>query len=347
MFGYNRLPVPPAKIIPIISLDYPKVYEWEWIVVRILVTGGAGFIGSHFVTLLLTDYKISQNISKLTVLDDLTYASDVGRLKGVSDNLGFSFVKGSILNSELMCSLVDEHDIVFNFAAETHVDNSISSPNIFVQTNVLGVQVLINSLIGKEGKRLVHVSTDEVYGEKLSGSSTEGDILNPSSPYSGSKAAAEMLIFAAARTYGVNFIITRGSNTFGPGQFPEKIIPKFIRCAIAGEEVPVYGDGMQSREWLYATDHANGIWLAGVYTEPNMIFNIGSGVEMTNLELIAAINSIRPDFQLRKKFVVDRPGHDRRYSLNSTRASTLLNFVPQTSFLDGLKMTLQEELSKV
>ena len=314
---------------------------------RILVTGGAGFIGSHFVNFVLTSPTIGQNISKLTVLDDLTYASDLNRLNTASGDFRFSFIKGSILNSDLVSVLVEDHDLVFNFAAETHVDNSIASPNIFVQTNVLGVQILINSLIGKKGKRLVHVSTDEVYGEKLSGSSTESDILNPSSPYSASKAAAEMLIFAAARTYGLDFTITRGSNTFGPGQFPEKIIPKFIRCANAGEEVPVYGDGKQSREWIHATDHANGIWLAGNYSEPNMIFNIGSGVEMTNLELIDAINSIRPDFQLRAKFVDDRPGHDRRYSLDSSKASTLLNFVPQVSFIDGLRMTLHEELTKV
>jgi dTDP-glucose 4,6-dehydratase len=312
-----------------------------------LVTGGAGFIGSHFVNFVLTSPTISHTVSKLTVLDDLTYASELNRLNTANGDIRFSFIKGSILNSDLVSDLVDEHDLVFNFAAETHVDNSISSPNVFVQTNVLGVQVLINSLIGKKGKRLVHVSTDEVYGEKLSGSSTESDILNPSSPYSASKAAAEMLIFAAARTYGINFTITRGSNTFGPGQFPEKIIPKFIRCANAGEEVPVYGDGKQSREWLHATDHANGIWLAGNYSEPNMIFNLGSGVEMTNLELIDVINSIRPDFQLRAKFVDDRPGHDRRYSLDSSKARTLLNFVPQVSFIDGLRMTLHEELSKV
>jgi dTDP-glucose 4,6-dehydratase len=314
---------------------------------RILVTGGAGFIGSHFVNFVLTSPTIGHTVSKLTILDDLTYASDLNRLNAANGDIRFSFIKGSILNSDLVSDLVEEHDLVFNFAAETHVDNSISSPNIFVQTNILGVQVLINSLIGKKGKRLVHVSTDEVYGEKLSGSSTESDILNPSSPYSASKAAAEMLIFAAARTYGLNFTITRGSNTFGPGQFPEKIIPKFIRCANAGEEVPVYGDGKQSREWIHATDHANGIWLAGNYSEPNMIFNIGSGVEMTNLELIDAINSIRPDFQLRAKFVDDRPGHDRRYSLDSSKASTLLNFVPQVSFIDGLRMTLHEELTKV
>lgn len=346
MFGYNRLPVPPAKIMPIIGLDYLKAFVWEGISVRLLVTGGAGFIGSHFVNFVLTNPTISHDISKLTVLDDLTYASDLNRLESATGDLRFSFIKGSILNSDLLSGLVDEHDLVFNFAAETHVDNSISSPNIFVQTNVLGVQVLISSLIGKKDKRLVHVSTDEVYGEKLSGSSTESDILNPSSPYSASKAAAEMLIFAAARTYGLNYIITRGSNTFGPGQFPEKIIPKFLRCAANGEEVPVYGDGKQSREWIHASDHAYGIWLAGIYSEPNMIFNIGSGIEMTNLELIEVINSISPSFQLRAKFVDDRPGHDRRYSLDTSRASRLLNFEPQVSFMDGLRMTLNYELSK-
>jgi dTDP-glucose 4,6-dehydratase len=268
--------VPPAKIIPIIDLDYPKGCGWEGFGVRILVTGGAGFIGSHFVNFVLTSPTISHGISKLTVLDDLTYASDLSRLNEANGDLRYRFVKGSILNSELVSGLIEEHDLVFNFAAETHVDNSILSPNIFVQTNILGVQILINSLIGKEGKRLVHVSTDEVYGEKLIGSSVENDILNPSSPYSASKAAAEMLIFAAARTYGINFTITRGSNTFGTGQFPEKIIPKFIRYARDGEEVPVYGDGKQSREWLHVRDHANGIWLAGNYSESNIIFNLGS-----------------------------------------------------------------------
>jgi len=312
---------------------------------RVLVTGGAGFIGSHFVKLLLTDANICEQISSLIVLDDLTYAADLKRLTSVDTHKKYSFVKGSILNYELISELIENSDIIFNFAAETHVDNSIESPNEFIQTNVFGVQTIINSLLKSPGKRVVHVSTDEVYGEILQGSTNEKHILNPSSPYSASKAAGELLILAAGRTYGLDFIITRGSNTYGTGQFPEKIIPKFIRCALNGEKVPVYGDGLQSREWIHVSDHARGIWLAGNYKGDDRIFNIGSGVEITNLDLISRINHIRQDFQLVPKFVQDRLGHDRRYSLDSTKARSLLGFAPEVSFEDGLTLTLSEELS--
>ena len=314
---------------------------------RILVTGGAGFIGANFTNLVLTEPEISEQIRELTVLDNLTYAADLKRLERVSTNPKFRFVQGSILDSNLIHEEIKNADLIFNFAAETHVDNSIESPNAFVETNVLGVQVIINALIGHPEKRLVHVSTDEVYGEILSGSTSESDILNPSSPYSASKAAGEMLITAAARTYGINYIITRGSNTYGYGQFPEKIIPKFIRFAVDGKKVPIYGDGKQSREWLHVSDHARGIWLAGNFKKSNEIFNIGSGVEMTNLDLIDVINSIRTDFRLEPEFVKDRPGHDRRYSLNSIKAKELLAFSPQVSIKEGLRQTLQEELSKL
>lgn len=314
---------------------------------RILVTGGAGFIGANFTNLLLTEPTISQQIEEVTVLDKLTYAADLKRLEKVSTNPKYRFIQGSILDSNLIHLEVKKADLIFNFAAETHVDNSIESPNAFVETNVLGVQIIINALIGHPEKRLVHVSTDEVYGEILSGSTSENDILNPSSPYSASKAAGEMLITAAARTYGINYIITRGSNTYGYGQFPEKIIPKFIRFAVDGKKVPVYGDGKQCREWLHVSDHARGVWLAGNFKKSNEVFNIGSGVEMTNLDLIGVINSFRTDFQLEPEFVTDRPGHDRRYSLNSTKAKKLLNFSPLISITEGLKQTLQEELSKL
>lgn len=312
---------------------------------RILVTGGAGFIGSHFVKLLLNNSELREQVSHLTVIDNLTYAADLRRLSDVENDSKYTFVKGSILDPELVTELIDDSELIFNFAAETHVDNSIKSPNDFILTNVLGVQTLINSLVGKPAKRLIQVSTDEVYGEILSGSTTESHPLNPSSPYSASKAAGELLILAAARTYGLDYIITRGSNTYGSGQYPEKIIPKFIRCALNGEAVPVYGDGLQSREWLHASDHAKAIWLAGTHKGLDRIFNIGSGIEMTNLELISQINQIRTDFQLIPRFVEDRLGHDRRYSLDSTKMRNVLGFTPQVNFNEGLLTTLNEELS--
>jgi dTDP-glucose 4,6-dehydratase len=308
--------------------------------VNILVTGGAGFIGACFVTELLSNYSKKVDIQKVTVLDALTYASDLTRLDSVKNDQRLEILEGSILNRDLVAELVSAHDLVFNFAAESHVDNSINNPMEFLNTNVLGVQVLLDSLVANPSVRFVQVSTDEVYGEVLNGSSTEDSQINPSSPYSVSKAAAEMLIFAAARTHGIKYRITRGCNTYGPGQFPEKIIPLFIKLGLKHEAFPIYGDGQQSREWIHVKDHCKGIWLAANSLEDNQVFNIGSGLEMTNLDLANKISSILGHDKLNFENVRDRPGHDRRYFLDSSKAHKILGFKTGIDFQEGLMETI-------
>ncbi len=307
---------------------------------NILITGGAGFIGACFVTELLSNYSKEANIQKVTVLDALAYASDLSRLDSVKNDERLEIVEGSILNRELVEELVSVHDLVINFAAESHVDNSISHPMQFLNTNILGVQVLLDSHIANPKVKFVQVSTDEVYGEVLKGSSTEDSLINPSSPYSVSKAAAEMLIFAAARTHGIKYRVTRGCNTYGPGQFPEKIIPLFIKLGLNDESFPIYGDGQQSREWIHVKDHCRGIWLAANSLEDNQVFNIGSGLEMTNLDLANRISSILGHKKLNFKNVQDRPGHDRRYFLDSSKANKVLGFMTEIDFQQGLMETI-------
>ena len=307
---------------------------------KVLVTGGAGFIGACFVNQLLTDYSETSHIESVTVLDAFTYAADLGRLDPVKGDNRLRIVKGSILEDALVQSLVSTNDLVVNFAAETHVDNSISSPMEFLTTNVMGVQVILNALTKYPLVKFLHVSTDEVYGEVLIGKSSETSPINPSSPYSVSKAAAEMLIFAAARTHGVKYKITRGCNTYGPGQFPEKIIPLFVKFGLEGKPFPIYGDGLQSREWIHVKDHCKGIWLVANLEEENQVFNIGSGFELTNLELAERLAKFLGHREMLFEHVKDRPGHDRRYSLNSSKAFAVLKFSPQIDFSDGLNETI-------
>lgn len=311
---------------------------------RIVVTGGAGFIGSQFVRLLLTDECISPVIDQIVVVDSLTYAADLKRLNGVDSDPRLTIVEASINNEAALRTLIPGSRYVFNFAAESHVDNSILNPNLFLETNVSGVQSLINVIIESPETELVQVSTDEVYGDKEVGDSREDDRIFPSSPYSASKASAELLIFAARRTHKLNFKITRGSNTYGLGQFHEKLIPFFVKCAMEKKSLPLYGDGLQTREWLNVQDHALGIWLAATKGRDNQIYNLGSGYHLTNLGVAHKILNLLqlPIDQI--VHVPDRKGHDRRYSLNSEKAFNELGFVPTLDFETRLEEIVKEIL---
>ncbi len=309
---------------------------------KVVVTGGAGFIGSQFIRMLLTDPKISPGVGKVVLIDSLTYAADLNRLNGVKDDPRLEIIGESIINESALRSIVPESKFVFNFAAESHVDNSILNPNLFLETNVGGVQSLINVVIENPGTELIQVSTDEVYGDKAEGSSVESDSFNPSSPYSASKASAELLIFAAKRTHNLKFKITRGCNTYGAGQFHEKLIPFFIKCAREGKSLPVYGDGLQTREWLNMKDHALGIWLAATKGKENQIYNLGSGYHLTNLDVARRILQLLklPSNQI--AHVVDRKGHDRRYSISSEKAFSELGFRPTLDFEVTLEKIVRE-----
>jgi dTDP-glucose 4,6-dehydratase len=311
---------------------------------RIVVTGGAGFIGSQFVRMLLTDAQISPTIDQLVVVDSLTYAADLKRLNGVDDDPRLSIVEASINNEGALRAVVPGSKYVFNFAAESHVDNSILNPNLFLETNVSGVQSLINVIIESPDTELVQVSTDEVYGDKEVGDSDEGDPIFPSSPYSASKASAELLILAASRTHKLKFKITRGSNTYGEAQFHEKLIPFFVKCAKENKNLPVYGDGLQTREWLNVRDHALGIWLAATIGQENQIYNLGSGFHLTNLEVAYKILAMLELPIDRIIHVSDRKGHDRRYSLNSNKAIKELGFKPTLDFEHSLEKIVREVL---
>ncbi len=306
---------------------------------RYFVTGGAGFIGSHFVRGLLGgDYGVEP--THVTVYDKLTYAGNLENLAEVSDDERYSFVQGDICNGDLLDTVLPGHDVVVNFAAETHVDRSIHGPQDFVMTNVVGTQTLLDACLRHGIPRTVHIGTDEVYGSIDVGSWDEDQPLRPNSPYSAAKAAAEMLVRAYFVTYGLNVSSTRCSNNYGPHQFPEKVIPLFVTNLIDGAKVPLYGDGMNVRDWLHVDDHCRGIALVIEKGEPGASYNIGGGLELTNRELTervleamgASWDSVQP--------VTDRKGHDRRYSVDDRRLRAL-GYAPAHRFEDGLAETVQ------
>jgi dTDP-glucose 4,6-dehydratase len=304
---------------------------------RVLVTGGAGFIGSNFVDMALTDQF--PEISSVLVLDKLTYAGKLSNLSGVVNNPNFEFVKGNICDIELVNNLASNVDAIINFAAESHVDRSIENSSEFIHTNILGTHVLLDAAKNHKVSKFVQVSTDEVYGSILQGSWDENAPLLPNSPYSASKAAADLLARAYYVTYGLNVCTTRCSNNFGPKQDPEKLIPNFILKLNAGERVPIYGDGMNIRDWLYVEDHCVGIYLVLTKGLPGEIYNIGGGTELTNLDLTKNLMEFFGRDESFIEFVPDRLGHDRRYSVDSTKIQKL-GYAASLDFNENLTKTI-------
>ena len=307
---------------------------------RYLVTGGAGFIGSHYVRGLLTG-RLGSDVERVHVLDKLTYAGNLANLADVADDPRYSFVQGDLCNGELLDEVLPGHDIVVNFAAETHVDRSIAGPQDFVLTNVVGTQTLLDSCLRSGVGRVVHIGTDEVYGSIESGSWTEESPLLPNSPYAASKASAELLVRAYHRTYGLNVSSTRCSNNYGPYQFPEKVIPLFVTNLIDDLPVPLYGDGLNVRDWLHVDDHCAGIQVVIEKGEAGEAYNIGGGTELTNRELTEVIlRHMGREGQTWVQAVPDRLGHDRRYSVDDARIRAL-GYRPERDFDQGIDETIR------
>ena len=301
---------------------------------RLLVTGGCGFIGSAFVRMALA------RGAEVTNLDKLTYAGNPKNLAEVEGDPAYRFVHGDIAEPEdVRAAIGDGVDAVVNFAAESHVDRSILAPAEFPQTDVVGTTVLLHEARAAGIDRFVQVSTDEVYGSIDAGSFSESDPLAPSSPYSASKAGGDLQALAWHHTFGMHVVVTRGSNTFGPRQYPEKLIPLFVTNALDGQKLPVYGDGMQVRDWIYVDDHCSGVWTALEGGEAGMVYNVGGGYEATNLDITNRILDLTGQDASLIEHVADRPGHDRRYSLDSSRLKGL-GWAPATAFEDALEATV-------
>jgi len=306
---------------------------------KILVTGGAGFIGSNFVRILLASYPDDEIVN----LDLLTYAGNLENLADVQEKRNYRFVRGDISDASLLERLFAEgFDAVLNFAAESHVDRSIEDPGHFLRTNVFGTQALLEAALRHRVKRFVQISTDEVYGSLGEvGRFSEKTPLAPNSPYSASKAAADLLARAYWKTYGLDVVITRCSNNYGPYQFPEKLIPLFITNALADEALPVYGDGLYVRDWIYVEDHCIALDHVLRGGKSGGIYNIGADEERTNLDITRLILEALGKESSLISHVKDRPGHDRRYAMDSTRIQTELGWKPRTSFEEGMKRTIQ------
>jgi dTDP-glucose 4,6-dehydratase len=307
---------------------------------KILVTGGAGFIGSNFVRMALTDKFPDFKVDELVVLDLLTYAGDEENLSPIATDKRYKFVKGDIRDLELAKKLMNQSDYVVHFAAESHVDRSIEGGSEFVSTNVMGTQVLLDAARNSNIKRFLHVSTDEVYGSISEGSWPEDYPLLPNSPYSASKAGSDLLVRAYNRTHKLDTVITRCSNNYGQYQFPEKVMPLFITNIIEGKKVPLYGNGLNVRDWLHVDDHCRGIALALTKGKAGEVYNIGGGTELTNVELthkILAAMGVGEEFI---QPVEDRKGHDLRYSVDITKINTELGYSPQVDFEIGLEKTI-------
>ena len=307
---------------------------------KLLVTGGAGFIGSNFVRMALTDKFPDFNLEQLTVLDLLTYAGDEENLKPVSSDKRYKFIKGDIRDLELSKKLMQDADQVVHFAAESHVDRSIEGGSEFVSTNVMGTQVLLDAARSTNIKRFVHVSTDEVYGSISEGSWPEDHPLLPNSPYSASKAGSDLLVRAYNRTHKLDTVITRCSNNYGQYQFPEKVMPLFITNIIEGKKVPLYGNGLNVRDWLHVDDHCRGIALALTKGRAGEVYNIGGGTELTNVELTHKILKAMGVGEELIQPVEDRKGHDLRYSVDISKINKELGYSPQVNFEEGLEQTI-------
>jgi dTDP-glucose 4,6-dehydratase len=308
--------------------------------VRILVTGGAGFIGSHYVRTMLAHGYPSYAGSQVTVLDKFTYSGNRENLAPVAADPALTVIEGDICDAALVAEVLPGHDAVVHFAAESHVDRSILGAGPFVTTNVLGTQVLLDAALRAGVGRFLHVSTDEVYGSIDEGSWTEDWPLAPNSPYSASKAGSDLLALAYHRTHAMDLVVTRCSNNYGPYQFPEKVIPLFVTNLLDGKTVPLYGDGGNIRDWLHVSDHCAGIQLALEKGRAGEIYHIGGGTELTNLELTERLLAACGKDWSSVVRVEDRKAHDRRYSLNIDKISSELGYAPQVDLETGLAGTV-------
>jgi dTDP-glucose 4,6-dehydratase len=306
---------------------------------RLLVTGGAGFIGSNFVRMTLSEKPDCLVVN----LDKLTYAGNLENLAGFENHANHKFVKGDICDGPLVEKLIDEHgiEVIVNFAAESHVDRSITEPKVFIETNVTGTLTLLEAARDRKIKKFVQISTDEVYGELgPEGKFTEQTPLSPNSPYSASKAAADLLVQAFGHTWGLDYNISRCSNNYGPYQFPEKMIPLMINNALNDKQLPVYGDGLHVRDWLYVYDHCTAVWAVLTAGKPQRAYNIGGCNEKPNLEVVKLILEKLKKPESLIKHVKDRPGHDRRYAIDACRIMTELSWEPSVRFEEGLDKTI-------
>lgn len=305
---------------------------------KLLVTGGAGFIGSNFIKRQISLNPLGS--SEIKVLDKLTYA---GNLKNFTESelAQFQFVEGDICDATLVEKLVKDADILINFAAESHVDRSIKGASDFVLTNTLGTQILLENSLRFGIEKFVQISTDEVYGSIDEGRWDEESPLLPNSPYSASKAGADLLVRAYNRTFGMNTNITRCSNNYGPFQYPEKVIPLFVTHLLQDRDIPMYGNGLNVRDWLHVNDHCRGIEMVVKLGREGEIYNIGGGTELSNLQLADEILLILEKDRSKINFVPDRLGHDKRYSVNTKKISEELGFFPETEFKEGLYSTIK------
>ena len=300
---------------------------------KIVITGGAGFIGCNFVRYMLEKYPDDE----IVVLDKLTYAGRIENLQDVMDKI--TFVKGDICNREDV-EAVKDCDVIFNFAAETHVDRSIINAGVFVKTDVLGTYTLLEYARKNDIEKYIQISTDEVYGSIEKGSFKETDMLDPSSPYSASKAGADSLVRAYYKTYGLPVLTTRSSNNFGPYQYPEKLIPVLILNALHDKTLPIYGEGKNVRDWIYVLDNCEGIDFVFQKGKAGEVYNIGAGDERTNIEIANIVLKALNKTESLIKFVEDRPGHDFRYSLNCEKIKRI-GWTPRYKFKDALKETIK------
>ena len=308
---------------------------------RLFVTGGAGFIGSNFVRMALRGELVGLEDAEITVFDALTYSGTLTNLEAVKDSPRYSFIQGDIRDEDAVRSALPGHDAIIHFAAESHVDRSVHNSRIFVETNVVGTQTLLDQALALGIPRFVHISTDEVYGSIDSGSWDENEPLLPNSPYSASKAASDLLVRSYFVTHGLNASITRCSNNYGPHHFPEKVIPLFVTNLLDGHTVPLYGDGLNVRDWLHVDDHCRGIALVLQKGQPGEIYNIGGGTELSNTELTDLLLAATGRDKSFVTAVRDRKGHDRRYSVDISKISHELGYEPQVDFTSGLADVVQ------
>jgi len=305
---------------------------------KLLVTGGAGFIGSCFIRYILNKYPDYKIIN----LDLLTYAGNIENLKDIKNNPDYTFVQGNICDKKLVFNLMSQVDCCLNFAAETHVDRSISGPEIFVYTNILGTQNLLELAKQFKIKRYIQISTDEVYGTLgATGYFTEATHIAPNSPYSASKAGADLLVRSYFETFKLPVLITRCSNNYGPYQYPEKLFPLFIKNLLNNKPVPVYGDGLNVRDWLYVYDHCSAIDAVLHKGKEGEVYNIGGNNEKTNIEITKLILNYLNKPESLIQYVEDRLGHDRRYAIDSSKIQNELGWKPETKFEDGIKQTVE------